>query len=605
MSTTGKQSPLGVNVNSSLLQNIGLHINAPNQGYIGISKSNANYTPGSLVNDTCLKLLTYAIYQAYNGNVAKTPTGTSTYDNLIAIGNNIIPSLGNSKSPGYTIDDPTGQWQGEATTGYSTAGDTGDGQNATWIPYNTTNNNKSVTQWGFLRLYALQAWNEFNWNGIAEGSGMPEYKDFVSSFLNAQNFIEYSNVTINAVQGSSKFLKGTYSNMNDLISADVTGVSLATQSFGQDCITAGKVIDLSKILKFGLPSVLLQTIKKYNTITQSLVLALLSAGLSSQDIDDISSGRILTPSKLQEQQIYGAFLIIIGQDLADILIPLNCKTEGLESLADLLNIKKLFPNSYQSLTVPIYNANPGPTNAKTYYPIFDNNAVSARIEAPAIVEQIGVIIPPSPPPIIEPPPPIIPEVAPTATPLERFVPESVPIADPNIVSTVVQTEVPIIAPTVAPPVLPTVEPTRYRGGGCPAPWINIMLADRTSIPAKDIKEGMLVYTQHETTKEWGNYPVIAVSFEDANRWEVAIDDIKLVGSPNHRMLTEEGWIEIERLMPGDIITAHNKLAVVKYVKPHSFGEVVKITVEDAHTYLTEGLVSHNIKKIYDDNVLLN
>jgi hypothetical protein len=362
--------------------------------------------------------------------------------------------------------------------------------------------------------------------------------------------------------------------MNDLISADVTGVSLATQSFGQDCITAGKVIDLSKILKFGLPSVLLQTIKKYNTITQSLVLALLSAGLSSQDIDDIASGRMLTPTKLQEQQIYRAFLIIIGQDLVDILIPLNCKTQGLESLADLLNIKKLFPNSYQSLTVPIYNANPGPTNAKTYYPIFDNTSVSSRIEAPAIVEQIGVIIPPGPPAVLEPPAPIPPEVAPTAVPLERFVPEAAPTG-------------------------------QYRGGGCPAPWINITLADRTLLPAKDIKEGMLVYTQHETTKEWGEYPVTAVSFEDANRWEVAIDNIKLVGSPNHRMLTEEGWIEIERLMPGDIIMAHNKLAVVKYVKPHSFGEVVKITVADAHTYLTEGLLSHNVKKIIDENVLLN
>ena len=565
MSTTGKQSPLGVNVNSSLLQNIGLCINPTNQSYIGTSKTNTSHTPGSLVNNTCLKLLTYAINQAYNGSVSQTPAGTSTYDNLIAIGKDIIPALGNAKSPGYTTDDPTNQWQGQATTGYSTAGDTGDGQSATWIPYDTTNNNKSVTQWGFLRLYALQAWNEFNWNGIVAGSGMPEYKDFLSSFLTSQNFIDYSNTTINALQGSTKFLKGTYSNMNDLISADVTGVSLATQAFGQDCITAGKVIDLSKILKFGMPSVLLQTIKKYNSITQSLSLALLSAGLSTQDIDDISSGRMLTPTKLQEQQIYGAFLIIVGQDLADILIPLNCKTQGLESLADLLNIKKLFPNSYQSLTVPIYNANPGPTNAKTYYPIFDNGSVSSRLEAPAIVEQIGVIIPPGPPAIVE-PPPAIPPVGlqlPTAVPLER-----------------------------------------YRGGGCPAPWINITLADRTSIPAKDIKEGMLVYTQHETTKEWGDYPVTAVSFEDANRWEVGIDDIKFIGSPNHRMLTEEGWIEIERLMPGDIITAHNKLAVVKYAKPHSFGEVVKITVADAHTYLTEGLLSHNVKQVIEaDNLL--
>jgi len=435
MSTTGKQSPLGVNVNSSLLQNIGLCINSTVQGYMGISKSNTSHTPGTLVSNTCLKWLTYAIYEAYNGNVAKTPAGTSTYDNLIAIGKNSIPALGNSKSPGYVNTDPTGYWQGQATTGYSTAGDTNDGQSATWIPYDTTNNNKSVTQWGFLRLYALQAWNEFNWNGIQTGSGMPLYKDFVSSFLTSQGFIEYSNNSVNSIHGSFDFLKGTYSNMNDLISADIAGVSLATRAFGLDCITAGKVINLSNIFKFGMPSVLLQTIKKFNTITQSLSLALLSAGLSAQEVEDISTGRISTPTKLQEQQLYGAFLIIIGQDLVDILIPLNCKTKGLESLADLLNIKKLFPNSYQSLTVPIYNASSGPTNSKTYYPIFENGAVSSRLETSAITEQIGVIIPPGTPSVTEAPPPTVIEVAPptvsptvapvgsqlaTSIPLERY-----------------------------------------------------------------------------------------------------------------------------------------------------------------------------------------
>jgi hypothetical protein len=155
MSATGKQSPLGVNVNSSLLQNIGLCINPTNQGYIGTSKANGSYTPGSLVNNTCLKPLTYAIYQAYNGNVAKTPTGTSTYDNLIAIGKDIIPTLGNSKSPGYTADDPTGQWQGQATTGYSTAGDTGNGQSATWIPYNTQSLSISKYEWNKFLNYCL------------------------------------------------------------------------------------------------------------------------------------------------------------------------------------------------------------------------------------------------------------------------------------------------------------------------------------------------------------------------------------------------------------------------------------------------------------------
>ena len=204
------------------------------------------------------------------------------------------------------------------------------------------------------------------------------------------------------MQESKTFLKGTYSNMNDLASGDITGVSLATKTFGQDCIRAGKVIDLNKIAKFGLPSVLLQTIRKYNTLTQSLVLALLTSGLSNQEIDSISKNTDAV-SKTQEQQIYGAFLIITGTDLEEILIPLNCKTQGLDTLADLLNVKKLFPNSYQSLTVPMYNTTSGPTNSKTYYPVFDNNNVSSRLTNYNIVQQIDTIVPAGPPPIKEAP----------------------------------------------------------------------------------------------------------------------------------------------------------------------------------------------------------
>jgi hypothetical protein len=188
--------------------------------------------------------------------------------------------------------------------------------------------------------------------------------------------------------------------MNDLSSADVTGVSLATRDFGQDCITMGKVIDLTKISGFGLPSILLQTIKKYNALTQSLIIALLASGLSTEEIESISNGT-QTATKYQEQQMYGAYLIITNTDLQDILIPLNCKTLGLETLADLLNVKKLFPNSYRSLTVPIYNSNSGPTNSKTYYPIFEGDGVSARLTTPAIKEDIGTIILPGNPPVVQ------------------------------------------------------------------------------------------------------------------------------------------------------------------------------------------------------------
>lgn len=410
--STPKQTPLGINVQGSLLQSIGLNINPINQTYIGASKVNTTYTFGSIVNDTCLKLLTYTINDAYiRGLVTKTPAGSSVYDTLISIGDGYCPALGNAKPPTYTAVDPSGQWTAAgtpATTGYANDinpsypnNDEGQGQEASWLPYDTTNPNSAVTQWGFLRNYALQAWNEFNYNGSSPSNTTVSYKDFLSSFMTAKGFIDNTNVSINSMSNSETFLKGTYSNMNDLTSADITGVNLATAEFGQDCIIAGKAIDLSKIDRFGLPSVLLQTIKKYNGISQSLTVALLSAGLGPDEVESIANNTAPYISKNQEQQIYGAFLVIVGSDLQDILVPLNCKTKGLDSLADLLNIKKLFPNSYMALTVPVYNTTQGPTNSKTYYTIFENNAVSSRLKNPTIATQIGEVIPAGTPPIIE------------------------------------------------------------------------------------------------------------------------------------------------------------------------------------------------------------
>lgn len=434
MRTTAKQTPLGVNLQSGYLQNCGLTINPDAAAHMGESKVNGQYTFGSLVNDSCLFWLTWAIHDAYCRGCVNTTVG-STYDNLIKIGEGVCEALGNAKPPTYNDQDPcealvppdTPIWYFEnhpATTGYAISGVgyaspgtyvpvniAGQGQHANWYPYTMANPNNSITQWGFIRCWALQAWNEFNWNGgvtdpepLRASSGTPlspvQYKDFCSSWMTVVGFIDYNNITVDLLVNAPTYLKGVYSNMNDLTSSDMTGISLATSVFGRDCISAGKVIDLSKIDKFGLPSVLLQTVFKNHAMTQSFNLALLSAGLMPEEIIEIANAKI-TPSKNQEQQIYGACLVIVGQDLTDILVPLNCKTKGLTSLADLLNVKKLFPNSYPTLTLPVYNTTPGPTNSKTYYPIYKGNALNTSITNPEVAKKIGSQVLSGTPPIIE------------------------------------------------------------------------------------------------------------------------------------------------------------------------------------------------------------
>jgi hypothetical protein len=368
MSDTGKQSPLGVNALSSLLQNIGFQINPIMVDYVGYSTSNTSYTLGSIVSITSLRLLTYAINDAYTRGHSIGTVNSTTYNNLISIGSTSIPALGNTPPSTYN-------WTGYPNWVY----------NVSTYTYNYDN---AVTQWGYTRLFALQAYNEFNYNG---GYALGQYKDFLSGFMSTYSFIEYSNDAILAVNNSQDFLDGTYSNMDDLITGDITGVSVATSIFGQDLITSGKAINLQTIATFGLPSNLLSTLQKNNALTKSVSLALIASGITVSELTDIL-GNIENVTKEQERKIYGAFGIILGQDLKDILVSLNCKTVGIESLADLLNPIKLFPNSNATLTVPIYNTVGGPANSKIYYPIYVNGGLNSQLRSPSSIQQTGPVV---------------------------------------------------------------------------------------------------------------------------------------------------------------------------------------------------------------------
>jgi len=355
MSNSGKQSPLGVNVLSSVLQNIGLNINPIMTDYVGTSTTNSSYTLGSIVDITCLRSLTYAINDSYVRGYVNIPT----YNNLISIGAGVIPGMGNS--PPTTFD-----W-----TDYPN-----------WATNYTYTN--PVTQWGYVRLFALQGYNEFNYNsGLSNDAGA--YKDFLSGFMSTFSFIEYSNSAILAVHNSKEFLDGTFSNMDDLITADITGVSLATTIFGQDLIASGKVINLKSIATFGLPSNLLKTLQQNNAITRSLSIALIASGIESTELSTILNNIANTTTE-QERKLYAAYSIILGQDLKDILITLNCKTVGLVSLCDLLNPIKLFPNSYLTLTVPVYNTVGGPANSKIYYHIYTEGSLNIQLSSPTMIQ---------------------------------------------------------------------------------------------------------------------------------------------------------------------------------------------------------------------------
>lgn len=363
MSDTPKQSPLGINTLVGLIQNKGLCINQATAKLTGSSNSVANYVPGDLVNNTCLRLLTYAIRDAWVNRSSK--VNSATYYNLYNIGsreflnNDTVAALGNSKPESYT-------WTGWPN----------------WNPYNTST---ELTSWGFVRLPALQGHNEFNYN-----NSLPDYKDFLSYFNEVYNFINKANSRIRLFNNAKKFGDRSFNGMDQLISADITGVSKSTRLFGQDLINLGNAMSFATIGVFGLPSRLLRVMNDRRAITDHIRELLEVEGINPALLTRILEPSY-NPSALNERTIYEAMTKMTDAMLTDILFLLNCKTAGINSVADLIDIKKIFPNSYQTLTVPVYSTNSGPL-VKSYYLIYVDGAINASITSDDMNAQIGTKI---------------------------------------------------------------------------------------------------------------------------------------------------------------------------------------------------------------------
>ena len=133
----------------------------------------------------------------------------------------------------------------------------------------------------------------------------------------------------------------------------------------------------------------------------------------------------------------------------------------------------------------------------------------------------------------------------------------------------------------------TVTPT------CPDPEMRIELADGTQIKARDLQVGMFVRAMHEHTREWGAYEVTVVESADNEKVKIVFtDDSEVKCSANHRFFINEiDMIRAYDLTPGYKL-GDREVKDVFYI---GTGEVIHIEVDQAHTYVMEGLLSHNLK----------
>jgi hypothetical protein len=170
----------------------------------------------------------------------------------------------------------------------------------------------------------------------------------------AQGYAEQTSIFINSANNSQTYLGNTFTTMNNMITGSVSEVNLATQAFGTDLTNLGRLINLSTLNNLGSPLALTQQIFSVIGTVPVVSATFVAAGVPEEIVLSLSSPTVSVADSIQ-RLMYQAMKQITGSDLAQILSVMGVTTVGIETMADLLNPYKLFPNSFQSLTAPTAN----------------------------------------------------------------------------------------------------------------------------------------------------------------------------------------------------------------------------------------------------------
>lgn len=139
-------------------------------------------------------------------------------------------------------------------------------------------------------------------------------------------------------------------------------------------------------------------------------------------------------------------------------------------------------------------------------------------------------------------------------------------------------------PPVPPPPPPPPPPWVGGGGGGDSPgecvWDEtpILLPSGEEVEARFLRIGDVVRTQHETTLEWGDHAITAIQFVWRSVYRAQIGSRSIRATPEHRFWIDGEWIKMREIG-----------------RPDGAAWVTKMTVADAHTYVSAGVLSHNIK----------
>jgi len=319
---------------------------------------------------------------AVNFYKAQTFATSSTLTSLLSIGSTVCPALGNSipASPVGTYTYLNSEYL---------------------INYLGAVDGSTIDPSGFSNLIEQTC---------AAYLGNGDYGRFSQGFVAVQGYIASTNQYINSAVNANQFLGPTFTNMDSLTTAGVSGVNSDLEKFGVDLAKQGSLVNLQKLDLYGTPAGLVQQISRLSGVSRLRTVPALQSvmnaiGLTDNDIENIVTDNrvgLNRPNGLSQNDFdriqkttYTALSAVTGDDLAQILSILDVTTPNITNLAQLLDPVKVFPLSYPTMltttptgSVPIFGIGGSVNSSIT--PI-----VNSYLPTASGCDELGKIIPPA------------------------------------------------------------------------------------------------------------------------------------------------------------------------------------------------------------------
>lgn len=230
--------------------------------------------------------------------------------------------------------------------------------------------------------------------------------DKFGTILNtASSYVTSANQMINAATNSTT-IGSTFTGLNNIVSGSLAGVNLDFGGFGEEIAKLGNTVNLNNINNLGNPGQLLSNMAGQGTLgplysklgnisIDSATIASLG-GIASEaqttlsragiDLNTFAQQGANLPVNVQKE-IYNTLDTLDSTEVAQVKSILGNSQDLISKGTDLLDPKKLFPNSFETFTAPLRTASVG------FRSIYENETGSVNSQFDDLGEKLKGIVP--------------------------------------------------------------------------------------------------------------------------------------------------------------------------------------------------------------------